>query len=113
MSVAFTKEEDSESQAANLPDRPVSPHPNLVTAKGLAELEAALAEAAAQGAGAALAPAVMFERDLASGRLARPFAIEAQTGSYWLSWLKSKAPGPAFTAFRAWLVQAAAEPIDG
>ncbi|OYU70401.1 MAG: transcription elongation factor [Alphaproteobacteria bacterium PA2] len=51
MSVAFTKEEDAESQAANLPDRPISPHPNLVTAAGLAQLEAGLAEA--QGAYAA------------------------------------------------------------
>lgn len=51
MSVAFTKEEDAESQAANLPDRPISPHPNLVTATGLAQLEAGLAEA--QGAYAA------------------------------------------------------------
>ena len=51
MSVAFTKEEDAESQAANLPDRPISPHPNLVTAAGLAQLEAGLA--AAQGAYAA------------------------------------------------------------
>ena len=45
MSVAFTKEEDSESTAANLPDRPVSPHPNLVTPEGLAQLDAALAQA--------------------------------------------------------------------
>lgn len=55
MSVAFRKEEDAEAEAANLPDRPVSPHPNLVTAEGLAAIEAALAEAqaayaAAQGA---------------------------------------------------------------
>jgi LysR family transcriptional regulator of beta-lactamase len=70
-----------------------------------------MAEAAAQGAGVALAPARMFERDLASGRLAQPFAIEAQTGSYWLSWLKSKAPSPAFAAFQAWLVAEAADPI--
>ena len=47
MSVAFTKEQDSEAQAAHLPDRPVSPHPNLVTASGLAAIEAALAEARA------------------------------------------------------------------
>ncbi len=47
MSVAFTKEQDSESAAADLPDRPVSPHPNLVTASGLAQLNAALAEARA------------------------------------------------------------------
>src|SRR5947209_14975839 len=56
MAVAFTREEDYESQAANLPDRPVSPHPNLVTASGLAVIEAELAAAraayaAAQGEG--------------------------------------------------------------
>src|SRR4051812_1798792 len=42
MSVAFTKEEDSEAAAAFLPERPISPHPNLVTEKGLAQIEAAL-----------------------------------------------------------------------
>ncbi len=56
MSVAFTKESDHEASAADLPDRPVSPHPNLVTAEGLAQIEAALADAraaysAAQAAG--------------------------------------------------------------
>ncbi len=45
MSVAFTREEDSEATAAHLPDRPISPHPNLVTASGLAALDAALARA--------------------------------------------------------------------
>ena len=51
MSVAFTREEDLESQAADLPDRPVSAHPNLVTASGLAAIEASLASArAAYGA---------------------------------------------------------------
>ncbi len=47
MSVAFTREEDSEATAADLPDRPISPHPNLVTATGLAQLEQALAQARA------------------------------------------------------------------
>ena len=56
MSVAFTREEDYEAQAANLPDRPISTHPNLVTASGLAAIEAELAAArgaysAAQAAG--------------------------------------------------------------
>jgi transcription elongation GreA/GreB family factor len=56
MAVAFTREEDLESRAASLPDRPISPHPNLVTASGLAAIEAALAAArgayqAAQGQG--------------------------------------------------------------
>lgn len=57
MSVAFTREEDLEATAAALPDRPVSPHPNLVTPQGLAQIEAELAAAraartAAQSAGA-------------------------------------------------------------
>jgi transcription elongation GreA/GreB family factor len=52
MSVAFTKENDSEAVAANLPDRPISPHLNLVTASGLAALDVALAEAKAAYAAA-------------------------------------------------------------
>ena len=40
MSVAFTKEGDSEATAADLPDRPISTQPNLVTASGLALLDA-------------------------------------------------------------------------
>ena len=56
MAVAFTREEDYESRtreedyesrAADLPDRPVSPHANLVTASGLAQIEAELAAARA------------------------------------------------------------------
>ena len=47
MSVAFTREEDLEATAADLPDRPISPHPNLVTQSGLAQIEAALASARA------------------------------------------------------------------
>jgi transcription elongation GreA/GreB family factor len=47
MSVAFTKEQDVESAAADLPDRPISPHPNLVTPEGMAALDAALAAARA------------------------------------------------------------------
>jgi len=47
MSVAFTREEDLEATAADLPDRPISPHPNLVTLEGLARIEAALASASA------------------------------------------------------------------
>ena len=51
MSVAFTREEDYEATAANLPDRPVSPHPNYVTPEGLARIEAEFAAAkAAYGA---------------------------------------------------------------
>ena len=52
MSVAFTKEGDSEAFAADLPDRPVSTHPNLVTTEGLAQIEAELAAARAAYASA-------------------------------------------------------------
>ena len=52
MSVAFTREEDLEATAADLPDRPVSPHPNLVTASGLSQIEAELNAARAAYAAA-------------------------------------------------------------
>ena len=52
MSVAFTRDEDLEATAADLPDRPISPHPNLVTPSGLALIETALASARAAYAAA-------------------------------------------------------------
>ena len=40
MSVAFTKEESAETASeTQLPDRPISPHPNLVTEEGFKALE--------------------------------------------------------------------------
>ncbi|BCH66320.1 transcription elongation factor [Agrobacterium vitis] len=40
MSVAFTKEDSAETAAETLlPERPISPHPNLVTESGLKALE--------------------------------------------------------------------------
>lgn len=46
MSVAFTKEDSAETAAETLlPDRPISPHPNLVTEAGLQALQRQLAEA--------------------------------------------------------------------
>jgi transcription elongation GreA/GreB family factor len=55
VSVAFTKEESAETASETLlPDRPISAHPNLVTAAGLKALELQLRQArkafdAAQG----------------------------------------------------------------
>ena len=43
MSRAFVKEQDQAQGLAELPDRPISAHPNLVTAEGLVAIEAALA----------------------------------------------------------------------
>ncbi|MCX8997045.1 transcription elongation factor GreA [Rhizobiaceae bacterium BDR2-2] len=46
MSVAFTKEESAETASETLlPDRPVSPHPNLVTEEGLKALQWQLKQA--------------------------------------------------------------------
>lgn len=46
LSVAFTKEESAETASETLlPDRPISPHPNLVTQSGLQALELQLRQA--------------------------------------------------------------------
>jgi LysR family transcriptional regulator of beta-lactamase len=66
-----------------------------------------MVEAAIQGAGVALAPPCMFERELTAGRLVRPFELEVPSGSYWLTRLTWKPPTPAMEAFRHWLVEAA------
>ncbi len=45
MSVAFTREESAETAAeVELPDRPISAHPHLVTGSGLEALANAMAE---------------------------------------------------------------------
>jgi transcription elongation GreA/GreB family factor len=75
MSVAFTREEDLESQAADLPDRPVSSHPNLVTRSGLAAIEQALADARAAYA------AARSEGDISVDRT--PMARATRDLRYW------------------------------
>jgi transcription elongation GreA/GreB family factor len=46
LSVAFSKEDSAETASETmLPDRPISPHPNLVTETGLKALEFQLAQA--------------------------------------------------------------------
>lgn len=62
MAVAFTREEDYESQAADLPDRPVSGHPNLVTGSGLAAIEVLLASARAAYSAAQMEGGVSADR---------------------------------------------------
>jgi transcription elongation GreA/GreB family factor len=42
MSRAFVKERDDGDSVEDLPDRPISPHPNVVTPEGLAQIEAEL-----------------------------------------------------------------------
>lgn len=43
MSRAFVKEPDGGEAFEDLPDRPISEHPNLMSSQGLAQIEAALA----------------------------------------------------------------------
>ena len=62
MSVAFTREEDLEATAADLPDRPISSHPNLVTATGLTAIEDALAAARAAYASAQASGSIEADR---------------------------------------------------
>jgi LysR family transcriptional regulator, regulator of gene expression of beta-lactamase len=72
-----------------------------------------MVEAAVQGAGIALAPPRMFVRELQTGLLVRPFDMEVETGSYWLTWLKSRCISPAMQLFRDWILgEAAGETIN-
>jgi LysR family transcriptional regulator of beta-lactamase len=63
-----------------------------------------LAHAAAQGAGVALLPVVLFSDDVARKRLACPFDCQIHLGSYWLTSLKSKPLSQAMQAFRDWIL---------
>lgn len=63
-----------------------------------------LADAVAQGAGIALLPARLFEREFLSGRLCRPFALEIDTGRYWLTRLASRRENAAMLAFSTWIL---------
>ncbi|WP_299811908.1 LysR family transcriptional regulator [uncultured Roseibium sp.] len=67
----------------------------------------AMVEAAAQGSGVALAPVSMFSRHIGSGEIVQPFETTTRTGSYWLTWLKSREETGAMQKFRLWLTAAA------
>ncbi|WP_206241831.1 LysR family transcriptional regulator [Novosphingobium terrae] len=64
--------------------------------------------AAMEGRGVALAPAAMFARELASGRLVRPFAQEVDLGAYWLTRLHTRAESRSMRQWRDWLMGQAA-----
>ncbi|MFJ7795043.1 LysR family transcriptional regulator [Pseudomonas sp. NPDC096950] len=78
----------------------VAPPQSIVFDSSLAMMEAAM-----QGAGVALAPPLMFARQLAAGAIEQPFAIHITTGSYWLTRLQSRAETAAMVAFKQWLLQ--------
>ncbi|MDR7032121.1 LysR family transcriptional regulator [Mesorhizobium sp. BE184] len=84
---------------------PLSPVRGMVFDSSLAMIEAA-----AQGAGVALAPPLMFERQLATGEIVQPFAVSISTGSYWLTKLQSRSPSRAMDVFKGWLLRQAGLP---
>lgn len=59
-----------------------------------------MVQAAMAGAGVALAPAAMFQRELASGRLVRPFATAVDQGRYWLTRSLTREPSAAWPVVR-------------
>ena len=65
-----------------------------------------MVQAAMRSEGVALAPPALYRRELQSGELVRPFAVEADVGGYFLSRLKSRQPTAGMAAFRAWLMDA-------
>ena len=84
-------------QAAGLPSDTRVPR-SVVFDSSLAMMEAAL-----QGAGVALAPALMVSRQLENDVIRQPFEVGITTGSYWLTRLQSRAETSAMVAFKGWL----------
>lgn len=68
----------------------------------------AMIQAAAQGAGVALAPPLLFGEELRSERVVQPFPTTVSTGAYWLTRLKTRPATEAMEAFRRWLLEQAA-----
>lgn len=64
----------------------------------------AMVEAALQGAGLALAPPLMFPRQLNSGALVQPFDTAVSLGGYWLTRLQTRPETRAMASFREWLL---------
>jgi LysR family transcriptional regulator of beta-lactamase len=65
-----------------------------------------MVQAAILGEGVALAPHGLFRRELESGQIVRPFAIEVELDGYWLTRLKSRPQTNAMRIFHRWLVEA-------
>ncbi|MEB2646169.1 LysR family transcriptional regulator [Pseudomonas canadensis] len=86
-------------QAAGLPADTLVPR-SIVFDSSLAMMEAAL-----QGIGVALAPAMMFSRQLESDVIRQPFDVGISTGSYWLTRLQSRVETPAMLAFKRWMCE--------
>ncbi|MDP3173076.1 MAG: LysR family transcriptional regulator [Phenylobacterium sp.] len=71
-----------------------------------------MVQAALLGAGVALAPVAMFSRELYARQLVQPFAISVDTGGYWLTRLRVRAPSAAMQAFADWCAEPAFAGVD-
>ena len=69
---------------------------------------ALMVSAAMAGHGIALAPAILFEKELRTGRLTQPFALTVDCGAYWLTRAMNRNDSEAMQCFRAWLMVEAA-----
>jgi LysR family transcriptional regulator, regulator of gene expression of beta-lactamase len=63
-----------------------------------------MVQAAMLGQGIALAPPVMFKRELDTEQLVQPFAVEVDVGAYWLTRPMGKQASTGLIAFREWLL---------
>lgn len=76
----------------------------MIEARGpIFDSSLALASAAASGAGVALLPLQMFERELREGRLLQPFPTGIRLGRYWLTRLRSRREREPVRRLRLWL----------
>lgn len=78
--------------------------PSPVLRGPIFDSSALMATAAVAGQGIALAPVVMFSRELASEQLVQPFATEIDAGRYWLTRLMSRPESDTMARFRGWLM---------
>jgi LysR family transcriptional regulator, regulator of gene expression of beta-lactamase len=84
-----------------------------LTASGpVFDTSTAMVQAAILGEGIALAPPLMFQRELERGDIVQPFPIFIHVGSYWLTKLISKEESPAMRAFKAWLYSVLPSSLD-
>jgi LysR family transcriptional regulator of beta-lactamase len=63
-----------------------------------------MVQAAMNGHGVALAPAILFQPEQARGALVAPFACSVDVGRYWLTRLGTRTMSDGMQAFRAWLL---------
>ena len=78
--------------------------PHAFHSGGVFDSSLTMMEAAQQGGGVALAPPMMFSRQLAQGSIQQPFEVYISKGSYWLTKLNSRKPTAAMQAFSGWII---------